>query len=331
MRHRDAVNAYRYRPDSPGHYESYFQRANHPQRPLAFWIRYTVFVPKNRPEAAVGELWAIYFDGERGGTIAAAKQVVPLGACSFSNSGLKAQIGSSSLDDSSLVGSAQGAQHQLSWNLRYHSDAAPLLLFPERLYETRLPKAKTLVGSPFAHFHGELNVNGASIAIDDWVGSQNHNWGSRHTDQYAWGQVAGFDHAPDVFLECATARVKLGPVLSPRMSPAVVRIGAREIRFATVLQSLRAEARYGRFHWSLKTQSPEAQLEAEFDAPAASFIALPYDNPPGGQKICLNSKLAGCRMRLRFQDGTQLSFSTRHRAAFEILGDEAAPNVVGLS
>ena len=49
-----------------GHYESFFQRANHPNRPLAFWIRYTVFSPRGHPEQAVGELWAIVFNGETG-------------------------------------------------------------------------------------------------------------------------------------------------------------------------------------------------------------------------------------------------------------------------
>jgi hypothetical protein len=46
------------------------------------------------------------------------------------------------------------------------------------------------------------------------VGSQNHNWGSRHTDHYAWGQVAGFDDDPDAFLELSTARVRVGPLIS---------------------------------------------------------------------------------------------------------------------
>ena len=40
----------RFRPDDPGgHHESYVQRANHPSRPLAFWMRYTVFRPKGWP------------------------------------------------------------------------------------------------------------------------------------------------------------------------------------------------------------------------------------------------------------------------------------------
>ena len=43
-------NNTQYRQDQKeGHYESYFQRANHPSKPLAFWIRYTLFSPRGNP------------------------------------------------------------------------------------------------------------------------------------------------------------------------------------------------------------------------------------------------------------------------------------------
>jgi len=59
------VNAARFVPGQrDGHYESFYQRANHPTRPLAFWIRYTMVRPARRPEAAIGELWAMFFNGE---------------------------------------------------------------------------------------------------------------------------------------------------------------------------------------------------------------------------------------------------------------------------
>jgi hypothetical protein len=45
---RQQVNWTRYQPgQATGHYESFFQRANHPTRPMAFWIRYTIFSPQN--------------------------------------------------------------------------------------------------------------------------------------------------------------------------------------------------------------------------------------------------------------------------------------------
>ena len=39
-----------------GHYESYFLRGNHPDKPLAFWVRYTIFAPRQRYDDALGEL-----------------------------------------------------------------------------------------------------------------------------------------------------------------------------------------------------------------------------------------------------------------------------------
>src|SRR5215212_2670297 len=74
-----------------GFYESYFQRANHPTRPLAFWIRYTIFCPKGRPQDAIGELWAIYFDGERQHHTVA-KSEFPAGDFRFSRDRLDARI-----------------------------------------------------------------------------------------------------------------------------------------------------------------------------------------------------------------------------------------------
>ena len=74
MRERDRWNGARWdQADARGHYESWFQRANHPTRPLAFWIRYTLFAPR-APESSsarpIGELWAITFDGERDRVVA---------------------------------------------------------------------------------------------------------------------------------------------------------------------------------------------------------------------------------------------------------------------
>jgi hypothetical protein len=44
------INWTRYHNQLRGHYESFFQRANHPTRPLAFWIRYTIFSPTGHPD-----------------------------------------------------------------------------------------------------------------------------------------------------------------------------------------------------------------------------------------------------------------------------------------
>src|SRR5688572_31180786 len=94
---QENFNHSRFQPAAEGgFYESYFQRANHPSRPLAFWIRYTVFSPRGRPDEARGELWAIYFDGETSRSTAV-KESVPLSDCNFSPTQLDVHIGAATL------------------------------------------------------------------------------------------------------------------------------------------------------------------------------------------------------------------------------------------
>jgi hypothetical protein len=312
-----------------GHYESYFQRANHPTRPLGWWIRYTIFSPEGRPGDAVAELWAIWFDGEEG-RVTAAKSAVPLSACRFDRTCLDVQVGAARLNESSLRGEAASAGHTIAWDLRYQGDAPPLLLLPERLYDGGFPKAKALVGTPNAVYSGAVTVDGEAHAIDGWVGSQNHNWGRRHTDRYAWGQVAGFDEAPDAFLECSTAQIKLGPLWSPRFTLVVLRVGGEEVAINGLARAARARGEWSYFtdfRWTLRTRQGDAEIEAEIAAPRADFVGLTYANPPGGSKTCLNTKLADARVVLRRAGRPELRLHARRRAAFEILTDDAAHGV----
>jgi len=322
---RDFWNGTRYQPgETGGHYESWFQRANDPTGRHAFWIRYTIFAPRGRPDDAVGELWAIAFDRE-GSQIVAVKQVHPISACSFARERLDVAIGTARLDDGALRGAAASFGRTIEWDLRYTGGQPPLLFLPERLYAAPFPKAKTLVGRPLARFSGTLRIDGSPLAIDDWVGSQNHNWGEKHTDRYAWGQVAGFDEAPDAFLECSTARLKIGPLWTPRMSPVMLRIGGETLAWNGLLRAIRARGRYAPYDWRIETAGPAGSLAIAITAAASDFVALRYGNPPGGSKICLNSKIARCELRL-VRGGTETVLHSS-RAAFEMLDDTAPPGV----
>jgi hypothetical protein len=318
---RDAWNASRYRSgETDGLYESHFLRANHPERPLAFWIRYTVFCPKGRPLDAQGELWAIWFDGESN-KVTAVKESLPIADCRFAPDRLDVRIGDATLGEGVLEGRAASAEHAVSWRLTFAGGGAPLLLLPESLYAGGFPKAKALVARPNAVFDGTLEVDGREIDISGWRGSQNHNWGSRHTDRYVWGQVAGFDNAPEAFLECATAQVRIGPLWTPRLTLLVLRDEGEEIALNGLLQAARAHGDYDFFRWTLDSRSPQARLHGRIEAPAAAFVGLNYLNPPGGSKTCLNSKLASAEFTLERPGRPAKSFVTRSRAAFEILTD----------
>ena len=313
------VNFTRYKDFQGGHYESFFQRANHPTRPLAFWIRYTIFSPKDQPQDALAELWAIYFNGETGQHVIVKKEM-PLKQCTFSTSTFFVQIDKAQLEPGKLFGMVKTNENALGWELTFASDTKPLFLLPFQLYTTKLPAAKSLVGSPMATFTGHLTVNGENIDVTNWVGSQNHNWGSRHTDLYAWGQVAGFDTHQQSFLEIATARLKIGTLWTPYMTLLVLRHNDKEYALNSLAQSLKAKGSFDYFTWNFRSETKHVAVEGSISAPREAFVGLKYCNPPGGSKYCLNSKIASCELRLSDKQlHTTETLSTQHRSAFEIL------------
>ena len=308
-----------------GHYESFFLRANHPSLPLAFWIRYTIFSPQDHPEKAIGELWAIYFDGQNGLDFAVKKEV-PFNQCSFSSATLDAKIGDALLNTGKLTGGASAHNHEINWDLTYSGNSKPLFLLPLKMYSAGFPKAKSVVPLPLAKFSGILVVDDKSINVENWIGSQNHNWGSKHTDLYAWGQVAGFDNSPGSFLEVATARVKIGPLWTPNMTPIVLRHKGQEYTLNSMAQTLKARGHFTYFDWLFSSENDLISLTGRITGDRNQFVGLNYYNPPGGNKHCLNTKLASCDLRITYKQGTnQVSsdlLTTRNRAAFEILTDK---------
>ncbi len=294
-----------------GHYESWFLRANHPNKPQGFWIRYTLFAPQGQPNAAEGELWAVWFDGDQ---VVAGYASVPIEQCTASVFTFDVSIGSASL----RAAEANGSADPIEWNLEMDGAQAPLLLLREGRYEASFPHAKSLVPQPGLKFHGRLRVSGKEIEINDWVGSQNHNWGDAHTDRYVWGQVAAFDDSPGAFLECISAKTKLGPLWTPWITLFVLRMPEREISSRGLIAGTRIAAQVGRHSWGFVAPTLAGVVDVRMRAAPERFVELTYRNPPGGTKMCLNSKTATCTVEVK-RPKRSFRLTATDRAALEFL------------
>ena len=304
-------------PGRGGHYESWFLRANDPNSERAFWIRYTLFIAAdNRP--ALGEIWAIWFDGDRQPHTTAVKQEFPLDKCHFGKEWMEVELPVAQLQSHMLNGSAEHNGNRIAWDLRYEGEPEPMLLLPEKFYSRPLPKAKTVTSRPQVRYSGTLEVNGETFELDGWPGSENHNWGSKHTDQYAWGQVVRFDNRPDAFFECVTGRIRIGPVFSPWLTIACLRLDGTDYLFNTLGTALRAKGEYRFFSWDIDTRCGGHRLRSRIEAPAERFTGLTYYNPPAGSKTCLNSKIARCEVDFRPSGGEPVKLESNNSAAFEI-------------
>ena len=67
-----ALDSIRWAEGHRGHVESFFLKANAPNQPnRAFWLKFTLLIPESPDEQALAEVWAVCFDEERGGPLAA--------------------------------------------------------------------------------------------------------------------------------------------------------------------------------------------------------------------------------------------------------------------
>ena len=141
-----------------GFYESYFLRGNCPDAPRAFWIKYTIFAPKGRPEEAEGELWAIYYRGLNGDKIAV-KETYPLKDCLFASERFDVRVGQAHLAEGISSGSCASERHSIDWDLRFPAVNPSLHFLPEWAYRSPFPKAKGLAPYPDVTWEGTLRVD----------------------------------------------------------------------------------------------------------------------------------------------------------------------------
>jgi hypothetical protein len=290
-------NVPRWRPgDGGGHAESWFIKANDPAGGRAIWIRFTVLSPEGRPGDAVVEVWAVAFDRE---TNTSGKDTFPAAAAHVGGSPLRIAAGESTLEPGRTRGRVRAGGGTIAWDLRFPGDAPALHLFPvDALYELdRFPRQKLTTPVPDARFAGSIEVSGEAWAVDGWPGMQGHNWGRGHTHRYAWAHVNTFEGAPGTVFEGASARLAVGPLVTPPLTVAVLRHRGREHDFRGLRSWLGAsDVRRGR--WSFVLDSAAARLSGTLEARDDDTVALDYLEPDGRRARCFNSKLASCRLVL---------------------------------
>lgn len=318
-------NLVRHRPgDARGHVESFFLKANAPDRPLAFWIKFTILSPAGRPQEAVGEVWAIVFDRALGPPLAV-KETFSLAECALGRTAPGFSTSRAALGPLSTRGAIGAAGREIAWDLVFDEGAPPLHLFPcEALYETEtFPRSKLLTPHPDSRFDGALCVGGREIAVRGWRGCQGHNWGRSHAHRYAWAHVDAFDGAEGTYFEGFSAQVKIGPLTTPPLTLLALVHGGRTYDFRGIAHWLNRSVELAPGRWTFFARSRTARLRGEVVADSRETAGLIYEDPSGEKAHCLNSKLARCRLDLEIAAGKRFepvaTLETAHRAALEVL------------
>jgi hypothetical protein len=312
-----------------GHVESWFLKANEPDGRRALWVRCTIFA--RPPLAPVAEAWAIAFDRHRGHV--AVKSTVAFEAARFSNDAFDVEVDGCALSLERARGALSSGRGSLDWDLALGAPlAAPIVHFASRaMYRDGFPPSSKLV-TPLsdARARGEIRVDrgGGDIDtwdIDGWPVMAGHNWGKGNAELYAWthcnaweveGSPASSSPAPLVF-EAISARVRVGPVLSPMATSAFVRWRGQSWDLSRVRAMTKNRGFISLRRWEMTGEDRGLTLACDVAAENDDIVGLHYPNPSGPMTNCLNTKLARARLELRFPDGETVTAISR-AAALEI-------------
>jgi tocopherol cyclase-like protein len=285
--------------DRDGHVESFFVKANAPGEGRAIWLRFTLRSPRRSPENASAEVWAVLFDQQTG----------PPRAWKSSGSARSATLSREQLGFEALGcelapgftrGSIPGPAGEIAWELRWSGRGDELRLLPtDALYESRrFPRTKLLSAEPDGRFDGWVAAGQRRLELRDWPGMQGHNWGRGHAARYAWGHANAFAGHPGTVFEGASAAVRVGRVMTPLLTIALLRHNGRSHDFRGARHWLNRSARIEPARWSFRASSDEARIDVAFETAPQDTAGLVYEDPDGERAICLNSKLARCRIHL---------------------------------
>jgi hypothetical protein len=298
-------------PAGRGHYESYYLRAVHPDRPLGAWIRYTVTVPPGG--TAEGRLWCTLFDRTRPGPVAA--QVA--GGVPTTGEGAWIRLGDASFGERAISGSAG----PFRWELR-RRDGEPTLQHLSRawMYDARLPRTKLLSLTPATSFDGELLMDGERVPVEGWRGMVGHNWGEEHAARWLWLHGLDFEGGgPRTWIDLAVARVRLGPVTTPWTANGALSLDGRRIPLGGPGRRVRVETSPTDCGVEFPVES--GTLTVSGSAPASAFVAWDYADPGGGVRRVRNCSVADLAVRLTRRGAPVLQLSGPSRGVLESGGE----------
>jgi hypothetical protein len=298
-----------------GHYESFYVKATRPGGGRGVWIRHTVH---KRPGAEpTASLWFTLFDAEAEEGPRATKLTVPASELAAPE-GAYIRVANAVLEPGRARGAAATEELDVSWELEFEPGPEAFRHLPyEFLYRAPLPKTKFLSPYPDVRYSGTVTVDGEPIDVEAWPGMIGHNWGSEHAERWTWIQANEFREGEGCF-DAALGRIKVGPLTTPWVGNAVLRLDGTEHRL-------------GGFDRIPSTKISDEPTECEFElggkgikvsgrvsSEPRDFVAWVYADPDGPEHNTLNCSISDLELVVERRGFEPVRLESVGAAAYEI-------------
>ena len=308
-----------------GHLESWSFKASDPKGRRALWVRLAILARTQLP--AVAEAWAIAFDRHRGHV--AVKSTIAVESARFGEDAVDADVDGCSLRLDQARGALVSGRGALKWDVAVGPElASPILhLAPRALYDDHVPPWSKLV-TPLsdARAHGQVTVERGRGDVDvwdvaEWPAMVSHHWGRGNAELSAWTHCNAWD-VPELTFEAVSARVRVGPMLSPMVTSAFVRWRGRRWDLSRLGALTKNRGLISLRRWEMTGYDSGLKVTCDVAAENDDIVGLHYMNPFGPITNCLATTLARARLEVHVPGG-QVITATSRAASLEIATIEA--------
>lgn len=310
-------------PEEPAR-EVWYTVVSHPDEPVAFWHRYTLVSTDDGDEARV---WGALTDAREDGAHVFRTEQYDLEAIDLEPAPFALGIGEGNLLRSdAAVGSLEG----LEWSFEHTPD--DLTFSPIRDEELMLQAAESMgtgvhwSANQSVAMHGEVTVDGTTIAFDGAPGHQGHTAGPNAPTDWAWVHCNDFDGAatassgggdasgePAVALEALSLEGRVPVCL--RLPGETHLLNRQAQVFGDVVETETNEP--GRWTFSGATEDVSFDVDVTVDG---DWHQVSYLTPDGSLRYNAHSTLATVELTVRTDDVERTYRSDAARA--EWVSDE---------
>lgn len=302
--------------------ESYFLKCNDAETGQALWLKFTILAGLGMTPRF--HSWAVLFSPS-GKRVRVYKEGFDLNSTSLAIDQAEIRFGSNSLSPIRCTGSLQGPDGTIRWDLAIESRSEALFPYPWKwMYTAPLPSFKTVSPSPDALCTGVVEFGDERWELRQVAGLIGHNWGKKHAVRYAWAHSNLSFAGENGYFEGFSAKIKVGPVVTPFISLAILQVGDRRYEFNNPGTLLGRGVTVDDFCWKFAVNRGTMSLRGDIRARPEAAASLAYPNPDGSCATCINSKTADAQLWLA-GEGTEKKWELAGVVALETLTYEKPP------
>ncbi len=222
------------------------------------------------------------------------------------------------LEPGRAAGSVSGGGIEASWDLAIEPGPEAFRHLPYSfLYSAPLPKTKFLSPNPSAVFAGTVTVNGVALDLVGWPGMIGHNWGAEHAERWVWIQANEL-RGGDGYFDAAVGRIKVGPLMTPWVGNAMLRLDGVEHRLGGFdrIRSTRIDDQPTECEFALTGSG--VKVRGRVSSEPRNFVAWVYADPKGPEHNTLNCSISDLELEVEVDGAEPRRIESVGAAAYEI-------------